>query len=72
MGRIGVLGDRHRIQGFAMAGVEAFAAQTEDDLTATWQNLPSDLAVLILTPQAATALAERLRERRDLLVAVLP
>jgi vacuolar-type H+-ATPase subunit F/Vma7 len=72
MGRIGVLGDRHRIQGFAMAGVEAFAADTDDDLSAAWQSLPSDLAVLILTPQAATALAERLHERRDLLVAVLP
>ncbi|HSP08881.1 MAG TPA: V-type ATP synthase subunit F [Candidatus Dormibacteraeota bacterium] len=72
MGRIGALGDRHRIQGFAMAGVESFAADTEQDVAAAWQSLPSDLAVLILTPQAATVLADRLHERRDLLVAVLP
>jgi vacuolar-type H+-ATPase subunit F/Vma7 len=72
MDRIGALGDRHRIQGFAMAGVQALAADNEGDLVAAWQSLPSDIAVLILTKQAATVLAERLHERRDLLVAVLP
>ncbi|MGZ6300195.1 MAG: V-type ATP synthase subunit F [Candidatus Limnocylindria bacterium] len=72
MGRIGILGNRHRIQGFALAGVETFAADTQEDLAAAWSKLPSDMAVLILTRQAAGALADRLAERRDLLVAVLP
>ena len=72
MGRIAVLGDRHRIQALAIAGVESHAATTDEEAEAAWQTLPFDVAVLILTPQSAAALAHRLGERRDLLVTVLP
>jgi vacuolar-type H+-ATPase subunit F/Vma7 len=72
MGRIAVLGDRHRIQALAIAGVESHAATTDEEAEAAWQTLPFDVAVLILTPQSAAALAHRLGERRDLLVTMLP
>ena len=71
MGRIAALGDRHRIQPLAIAGVEAHPAATDDEAIAQWQRLPHDVAVLILTPQAAAALAGRLGERPDLLVTVI-
>jgi vacuolar-type H+-ATPase subunit F/Vma7 len=72
MGRIAALGDRHRIQALAIAGVEPYAAATDEEAEAAWQTLPLDVSVLILTPQSAAALAHRLGERRDLLVTVLP
>jgi vacuolar-type H+-ATPase subunit F/Vma7 len=72
MGRIAALGDAHRIQVFAIAGVEPHPAVTADEAVAAWQSLSPDVAVLILTSQAAAALDERLAERPDLLVTVLP
>jgi vacuolar-type H+-ATPase subunit F/Vma7 len=72
MGRIAVLGDRRRIQALAIAGVEPHPAGTDEDAVAAWQALSADVSVLILTLQAATALAPRFEERPDLLVTVLP
>lgn len=72
MGRIAVLGDGHRIQALAIAGVESHPATTDEEAAAAWQALPHDVAVLILTPEAAGALAHRVEERPDLLVTVLP
>lgn len=72
MGRIAALGEHHRIVAFAIAGVEAHPALTEEEVLAEWQQLPRDVSVLILTPHAAAALAGRLEERRDLLVTVMP
>jgi vacuolar-type H+-ATPase subunit F/Vma7 len=72
MGRIAALGNTHRIQSLAIAGVEPHPATTDEEAVAAWQALPRDVAVLILTPQSASALVERLEERPDLLVTVLP
>jgi vacuolar-type H+-ATPase subunit F/Vma7 len=72
MSRIAALGERSRIQGYSIAGVEAVAVDTADDTVTAWQMLPRDVAVLILTPQAAAVLADRMHERPDLLVTVLP
>jgi vacuolar-type H+-ATPase subunit F/Vma7 len=72
MSRIVALGERNRIQGYAIAGVDPVAAGTADETTEAWRQLPRDVAVLILTPQAAAELAGRLSERPDVLLAVLP
>jgi len=72
MARIAALGGRNRIQGLALAGVVPLPAATVDEALVAWRGLPSDVGVLILTPQAAEALADHLDERRDLLVTVLP
>jgi hypothetical protein len=72
MGRIAALGDRHRIQVLALAGVEAHPASSAGEALAAWGALSAEVAVLILTPESAEALAFRLDERPDLLVTVLP
>jgi len=72
MGRIAALGERNRIQALTVAGAEPYPAATAQEALAAWRDLPADVAVLVLTPQAAAALAGRLDERRDLLVTVLP
>ncbi len=72
MGRIAALGERHRIQALAIAGVEAHPAATDADALSAWRDLSKEVAVLILTQQSSAALAGRLDERRDLLVTVLP
>ena len=72
MGRIAALGDANRIQVLAIAGVEPHPAATVDEAVAAWQSLSPDVAVLILTSQAAAVLDERLAEHPDLLVTVMP
>ena len=70
--RIAALGEWRRIQALAVAGVEAYFAETEDQVIAEWTALPEDVAVLVVTKHAADALRDRLEERRKLLVTVLP
>ena len=70
--RIAALGEWRRIQPLAVAGVEAYFAETEDQVMADWSALPEDVAVLVVTKNAADALKDRLDERRKLLVTVLP
>jgi vacuolar-type H+-ATPase subunit F/Vma7 len=72
MPKIAAIGDWYRIQMLALAGVAAHAADTDKQVVAVWQQLPQDVAVLVLTPEAAAALADRIGERRDLLTTVMP
>ena len=72
MGRIAALGDGRRIQPLSIAGVETHPASTDAQALAEWNSLASDVAVLILTPEARAAIGARLEERRDLLVTVMP
>jgi hypothetical protein len=66
------LGEALRVGGFALAAVEVVAAESPEEVVAAWQRLPEDTAVLLLTPMARSALADRLRERPRLLHARLP
>ena len=72
MAAIAVVGSAHRIQPLAVAGAESHAADTPDEVIAAWQGLGPDVAVLVLTAEAALALGRRVEDRRDLLVTVLP
>ena len=72
MARIAALGEWRRIQPLAIAGVEAFFAETSEQALAEWNALPADVDVMILTKDAASALEQRLDDRRKLLVTVLP
>jgi vacuolar-type H+-ATPase subunit F/Vma7 len=72
MGKIVAVGERNRIQGYSIAGVEAVVAGTAADSIEAWRRLPRDVAVLILTSQAAAAIGDRIAERPDVLIAVLP
>ena len=71
MARIAAVGDPHRIQLLAIAGVDAHPAASDDEAIEAWRELTDDVAVLILTPEAARALGSRVAERRDLLVTVM-
>lgn len=57
MGRVAAIGEAIRVQGFALAGVLTLPGDTPADARASWLVLPSDVDVVILTPQAAEALA---------------
>jgi len=71
MGRAAVIGQELRIQGFTLAGAVTFAAEDQDEARAAWRSLPPDIAVVILTPDAAAWLGEQLRQRRDVLPVVM-
>ena len=66
------MGERSRVEGFALAAVEVVPAERPEEVTAAWERLPEDTGVLLLTPMAAAALAGRLGRRPRLLHAVLP
>jgi vacuolar-type H+-ATPase subunit F/Vma7 len=72
MSRIVALGERERIQGYSIAGVEAVVTDGTDDTVEAWRSLPRDVAVVILSPRAAASLGARTGERPDVLTAVLP
>jgi vacuolar-type H+-ATPase subunit F/Vma7 len=72
MNAIVVLGEAGRTTGFGLAGARVVVADGESDVGAAWDALEDDVAMVVLTPAAATTLEGRLDERPDLLVAVLP
>jgi vacuolar-type H+-ATPase subunit F/Vma7 len=72
MRRIVVLGDPGRVRGFRLAGVTVLDATRPRAVERAWESLPDDTAVLVLTADAATVLADRLVERPRLTWAVMP
>jgi vacuolar-type H+-ATPase subunit F/Vma7 len=57
MSRVAVIGEAVNIQGFALAGALLCAAEDSGAARQAWDCLPPDVAVAILTPQAAAWLA---------------
>lgn len=55
MGRVAVLGEQHRVQGFALAGALVLVAETPEAARAAWTDLPTDVTVVVLTAAAAAA-----------------
>jgi vacuolar-type H+-ATPase subunit F/Vma7 len=72
VGRVAAVGEDVRLRGYALAGAELHAAAGEDELAAAWERLSDDVTCLVLTRAAHAALAARLRERPDLVWAVVP
>jgi vacuolar-type H+-ATPase subunit F/Vma7 len=72
VGRVAAVGEGVRLRGYALAGVKLHAAAGEEELAAAWERLHDDVTCLVLTRAAYAALAERLRERPDLVWAVVP
>jgi vacuolar-type H+-ATPase subunit F/Vma7 len=70
-GRVAVVGERRRVQGFALAGAVVLPAEDAPGTRAAWRGLSADVAVVVLTPAAAAALADVLPDRRRLTV-VMP
>ena len=56
MSRVAAIGEQGRVQGFSLAGAEVRLATTPEEVRAAWLDLPEDVAVVILTPEASQAL----------------
>jgi vacuolar-type H+-ATPase subunit F/Vma7 len=73
MGRVVALGEEVRVTGFALAGARVVPAETPDAVRAAWTSLEPDVALVLLTPSAAEALAGQLQDPAAArLTAVLP
>lgn len=70
--RAAVLGEPLRIYGYGLAGAVLCPASDRPQALRAWRELPGDVAVLVLTPNAAGWLAGRLAERPGVLPVVLP
>lgn len=57
MTRVIALGEQTRVEGLALGGADVVAAATDDDVRRAWHALDDDVAVVVLTPAAARALA---------------
>lgn len=71
MSGIVVIGEETRVQGFGLAGAGVEVATDPDDVRAAWDGLDPDVALVVLTPNAASALGERLATSKRLTV-VMP
>lgn len=56
MGGVAVIGDWARVQGFALAGALPLPAETPEEARAQWNDLPADIAIVLITKAAAAAL----------------
>ena len=72
MARAAVIGGSLRICGYGLAGALLCPAEDREQALRGWQALPADIAVIVLTSQAAHWLSAELAHRPDLLPVVLP
>jgi vacuolar-type H+-ATPase subunit F/Vma7 len=72
MARAAVIGEPLRIFGYGLAGALLCPASSQPEALRGWQALPDDVAVVVLTPQAADWLAAELPSRPEVMPAVLP
>jgi vacuolar-type H+-ATPase subunit F/Vma7 len=69
-GTVAAIGEDVLMRGFGLAGARVLPAEEPAAVRAAWQDLPGDVALVILTRAAATVLAGQ--DRGELLVVVLP
>lgn len=72
MARIAAIGEPLRIYGYGLAGALICPARDQPEVLRRWRELPRDVVVVVLTPDAADWLAEELASRPDVLPVVLP
>ncbi len=72
MSRIAAIGERERVRGFAFAGVHVAEAEDAQGARAAWRALPDDVALVILTPAARSALQVEIDASERLLCAEMP
>ena len=72
MGTFAVIGDGVRIAGFALGGATVIPATAPDDVRHAWATLPVDVAVVVLTPDAAAALGSAIERTDNVLSVVMP
>ena len=72
MARAAVIGEPLRIYGYGLAGALLFPASDQPGVMRAWQHLPGDVAVVLLTGQAARWLEDELERRPGVLPVVMP
>jgi vacuolar-type H+-ATPase subunit F/Vma7 len=70
--RVAVLGERVLAEGWALAGARVLAAETPTEVRAAWAGLPTNVAVVLLTPAAAAALGPVPTDGERPLIVVMP
>jgi vacuolar-type H+-ATPase subunit F/Vma7 len=65
------VGDRMKLVGYALAGVEIKDATKPDEVREAWLGIADDVELVLLTSEARQALPDPLG-RQDVLVTVLP
>ena len=72
MARIAVVGERARVEGFALGGALVGPADDPREARAAWESLGDDVAVVVLTPRAAAWLGDERERRPGVLTVVMP
>ncbi|TYB40147.1 V-type ATP synthase subunit F [Actinomadura chibensis] len=73
MAHIAVIGERARVEGWALGGALAVPADDPDEVRAAWHALDDDVSVVVLTPAAARCLEEERERHPDaVLIVVTP
>lgn len=72
MSTVAVIGAEAKIRGYALAGAVQLVAATETDARAQWAALPAEVVAVVLTHEAAAALAEETVAPGAPLTAVMP
>jgi len=71
MSSIVAIGDRTKLAGYALAGVDLEHATDPDEVREAWLGIGSEVKLVLLTLEARQALADPL-DRQDVLVTILP
>lgn len=72
MGVLVALGESALVEGFGLAGATVMCADDPDSVRRAWASLPDDVAVVLLTAEAAAVLSDSEPPRGELLTAVMP
>jgi vacuolar-type H+-ATPase subunit F/Vma7 len=70
--RVAVLGERALVEGYALGGARVLPAGSPAEVRAAWAGLDGDVAVILVTPAAASVLGPAAAASRRPLVVVLP
>ncbi len=72
MGRVVAIGTGRAVGGYALAGIAVVDAPTDRAARAAWADLHPDVAMALLTTDAAAAIGADLADHPDVLTVVLP
>jgi vacuolar-type H+-ATPase subunit F/Vma7 len=69
MGRVAAIGESVRTQGLALAGVLLLPGDDPEQVQASWDSVPEDVSLILVTDQAAGVLGPTAGDR---MVVVMP
>lgn len=72
MARVAAIGSAIAVQGFALAGAVVRVIDDRTSALSAWQDLPDDVAVVVLSAETAAALPTEVLDQDRPLIVVLP